>query len=1019
MPPVFGPVSPSPIALVVLRGRQRRPRSRRRRARRPRPPAPRAAPRRGTAGRAPTPRAAPRRARPACGRRRRPCPRRARRPSRRTAAARPASVRAVGTPAASITSFANAFEPSICAAAALGPKTAMPRVAQLVGDAGDERRLGPDDDEVDVELARERARAHAASSARTGWQRASAAMPGVAGRGVQLVEPRRCGRAPTRARARGLPTRRRAPSRRRSYACVPAMERAALRGGRGRGRPAARRRGERDRVAVEEPLEIRIGGAPGRGDDAHARARRGARARLLPLRGAAPARRARCPTISPRTPSRSTRPASTRRGCSGASTPRRRAGSAARARSRRSRSRRRASSRELRVPLALVAALPDRLREAQAAFAVTGGLHATGLFAAGRRARSASREDVGRHNALDKVVGWAFGDGLLPLAEARPLRQRPALVRARPEGGGRRLPDPRRGRRAVEPRRRARRRPRHHALRLRPRRRAPTSTPSRGGSRPDGRPARRRREHALRLAEGARASSSGETLAERALAAARRGVRRADRGRQGADGLELPFPLLDDGDDGACGHRRASSPGCVPRRNEVCVVLPVDCPLVTAGRAARARGGVPRRRGRRRRGPLPGAVPPHARCRRSSAPASSSSARRARRARRRASSSLTQRCSLNVNTPDDASRSLTTAYDSFMGRYSRELAPLFADFAGVASRASASLDVGAGTGRADRASSSRARRASVAAIDPSAAFVAALPRALSRRRRRARRARSSFPWPDASFDVALAQLVVAFMQRRAARASRRWRVVGPARRRGLHVGLATGMEMLARRSTRRPRRRPGRERPSGADTGRRPAIEDALRRRRARSRARARRRARGYADFDDFWERARRTASARRARGSRRSTTSSAPRLRDGAARGSSASPQGPFALHGARLVAAARLRAREDGLALGAGADERRPRPRARARRTRRSRARPRAARRRTSTSSSGSSQPGSVSYTGPRGVEVALVRREVAASRCRRASGSARRPGARRSARGRRASSARARSMPFTRTA
>jgi FdhD protein len=69
---------------------------------------------------------------------------------------------------------------------------------------------------------------------------------------------------------------------------------------------------------------------------------------------------------------------------------------------------------ELRVPLALVASLPDRLREAQAAFEATGGLHATGLFARDGELRCV-REDVGRHNALDKVVGWAFGRGLLPL----------------------------------------------------------------------------------------------------------------------------------------------------------------------------------------------------------------------------------------------------------------------------------------------------------------------------------------------------------------------------------------------------------------------------------------------------------------------------------------------------------------------------------------------------------------------------------------------------------------------------
>jgi FdhD protein len=72
---------------------------------------------------------------------------------------------------------------------------------------------------------------------------------------------------------------------------------------------------------------------------------------------------------------------------------------------------------QLRVPLALVVSLPDRLRDAQAAFAATGGLHATGLFSADGDLLCA-REDVGRHNALDKVVGWAFGADRLPLADA-------------------------------------------------------------------------------------------------------------------------------------------------------------------------------------------------------------------------------------------------------------------------------------------------------------------------------------------------------------------------------------------------------------------------------------------------------------------------------------------------------------------------------------------------------------------------------------------------------------------------
>jgi len=71
---------------------------------------------------------------------------------------------------------------------------------------------------------------------------------------------------------------------------------------------------------------------------------------------------------------------------------------------------------ELRLPLSLVATLPERLREAQAAFAVTGGLHATGLFSDAGEPLCV-REDVGRHNAMDKVVGWAFREQLLPLGE--------------------------------------------------------------------------------------------------------------------------------------------------------------------------------------------------------------------------------------------------------------------------------------------------------------------------------------------------------------------------------------------------------------------------------------------------------------------------------------------------------------------------------------------------------------------------------------------------------------------------
>jgi len=70
----------------------------------------------------------------------------------------------------------------------------------------------------------------------------------------------------------------------------------------------------------------------------------------------------------------------------------------------------------LRLPAAFVAELPERLRAAQPAFAATGGLHATGLFDAGGELLWV-REDVGRHNAMDKVVGRAFLDGRLPLGE--------------------------------------------------------------------------------------------------------------------------------------------------------------------------------------------------------------------------------------------------------------------------------------------------------------------------------------------------------------------------------------------------------------------------------------------------------------------------------------------------------------------------------------------------------------------------------------------------------------------------
>jgi FdhD protein len=172
---------------------------------------------------------------------------------------------------------------------------------------------------------------------------------------------------------------------------------------------------ERDRVAVEEPLEIRIGGTPvavtmrtpGHDEElalgfclSEGLQPRGAR---LPEDLAANTVDVDAPGFDPARLHRSFYTSSSCGVC-GKGALEAVAVEAPRVES------------QLRVPLALVAALPERLREAQAAFAVTGGLHATGLFTVAGEALCV-REDVGRHNALDKVAGWAFRQQLLPLAD--------------------------------------------------------------------------------------------------------------------------------------------------------------------------------------------------------------------------------------------------------------------------------------------------------------------------------------------------------------------------------------------------------------------------------------------------------------------------------------------------------------------------------------------------------------------------------------------------------------------------
>lgn len=69
----------------------------------------------------------------------------------------------------------------------------------------------------------------------------------------------------------------------------------------------------------------------------------------------------------------------------------------------------------LEVDPAMLATFPDRMRTAQRVFDRTGGLHAAALFDGTSGDLLVLREDVGRHNAVDKVVGWALREGRLPL----------------------------------------------------------------------------------------------------------------------------------------------------------------------------------------------------------------------------------------------------------------------------------------------------------------------------------------------------------------------------------------------------------------------------------------------------------------------------------------------------------------------------------------------------------------------------------------------------------------------------
>ena len=175
--------------------------------------------------------------------------------------------------------------------------------------------------------------------------------------------------------------------------------------------PAGER--QRDRVAVEEPLEIRIGGAPVAvtmrtpGHDEELALGFCLSEGLAPTAAALPADLA-ANTVDVEAPAfdaeRLRRSFYTSSSCGVCG---KGALEAVEVEAPRVESR-------LAVAAALLANLPERLRAAQPAFAATGGLHATGLFDADARLLCL-REDVGRHNAMDKVVGWAFLEHRLPL----------------------------------------------------------------------------------------------------------------------------------------------------------------------------------------------------------------------------------------------------------------------------------------------------------------------------------------------------------------------------------------------------------------------------------------------------------------------------------------------------------------------------------------------------------------------------------------------------------------------------
>jgi SAM-dependent methyltransferase len=116
------------------------------------------------------------------------------------------------------------------------------------------------------------------------------------------------------------------------------------------------------------------------------------------------------------------------------------------------------------------------------------------------------------------------------------------------------------------------------------------------------------------------------------------------------------------------------------------------------------------------------------------------------------------------------------AYDRFMGRYSRELAPVFADFGGIEAGMTV-LDVGCGSGVLTEELAGRVGAENVAAVDPSPLVEVCAERVPGADVRRG--AAEALPWPGESFDTALAQLVIHFMEDPAAGVAEMARVTRP------------------------------------------------------------------------------------------------------------------------------------------------------------------------------------------------------------------------------------------------